>query len=92
MNEADWLVELDKPDDDYWAKRRPYIVSSGQVWIGEPGTHHDSAPPAMGKMSTPGSSWGEIFEDKIWPYWPDDAQDTSLVEEAWRNHPERSLA
>jgi hypothetical protein len=86
-----------EPDDwgpteipaDYWATRRPYIVNRGQVWIGEPGAHHDSAPA---EMKGPDSSYGEIYRDEIRPYehHDPDPRHKSLVEAAWRIHPARA--
>jgi hypothetical protein len=86
----DW--ELIDTSVDFWATRRPYLVSSGEVWIGEPGTHHDSAPS---EMKRPDSSCGEIYDGQVRPYEHHDPQHAydpkhkSLVEAAWRNHPGR---
>jgi hypothetical protein len=69
---------------DYWVGRRPYLVTNGEVWIGEPGTHHDTAPA---ELRGPNSSYGEIYDDQVRPYDAAARNHVSLVEEAWRNHP-----
>jgi hypothetical protein len=74
---------------DYWANRRPYIVRNGQVWIGQPGTHHDTAPP---HMTGPDASLGEIHNDEVRPYKSTDATHVTLVQEAWHKQPDRPQA
>jgi hypothetical protein len=92
-----WMPNIRKPNDweptdlpaDFWQTRRPYLVRRGEVWIGEPGTHHDSAPA---EMRGPDSYDGEIYRDEIRPYehrHPDPGH-KSLVEAAWRIHPARA--
>jgi hypothetical protein len=83
VSTPDWQPQPLPPD--YWQTRRPYLISNDQVWIGEPGTHHDTAPP---EMRGPDSSYGDIYNDQIHPYQPEDPKHTLLVEEAWRKHPD----
>ncbi len=62
---------------------------NGNVWIGEPDAHHDSAPV---EVAGAGSSQGEIYDDRVRPYNTGAPEHASLVEDVWGKHPERGRA
>lgn len=68
--------------DDYWETRRPWAVHklNGDIWVGEPGTHHDSHPEAVNVPWEAADSFLDNYhlgefggKDLVYPYRREDA-------------------